>query len=96
MLRTFPSTMLRTDLSTAKEAARHAETIITDKSNTHYVFASEDVFAHTIERAATEAAYAERMARGIRRARAGIEHGEYVVGADAAIAEAERRRTDCG
>lgn len=96
MLPVFPSTALRTDLSEVKKKASQSETIITDSGNTQYVFASEQVFAESLQREAEEAAYAERMARSIRRARAGIRRGEYVVGAEATIAEAERRRSAHG
>lgn len=96
MLPVFPSTALRTNLSQVKQAADQSKTIITDSGNTQYVFASEAVFAESQRREAEEAAYAERMARGIRQARAGIRQGTFVEGADAAIAEAERRMTTYG
>ena len=92
----FPSTSLRTDLSAIKQEASRTETVITDSGGTQYVFASEQVHANTLKREEERAAYAERMARGIRRARKGIERGECVVGAEMAIAEAERRRASHG
>ena len=92
----FPSTSLRTDLSAVKREASRTETIVTDVGGARYMFASEQVLADTLKREEEQAAYAERMARGIRRARSGIRQGEYEVGAEAAIAEAERRRTSHG
>lgn len=96
MQKVFPSTALRTELSEVKRAADSDAVIITDTGNTQYVFVSEAILDAQLEREASEAAYAERMAWGIRRARAGIARGEYVVGAEAAIAEAQRRRANHG
>lgn len=96
MTSVFPSTALRANLSEVKRAADRAATIITDKGNVQYVFVSEEVLAKELRRAAEEAAYAQRMARGIRRARLGIQDGACVVGAEEAIAEAERRRAAHG
>lgn len=92
----FPSTSLRTDLSAVKREASRTEATITDAGGVQYVFASEQVLADTLKREEEQAAYAERMARAIRRARTGIRRGECVIGAEAAIAEAERRRTSHG
>ena len=85
----FPSTELRSNQAEIKRAAKKAPVIITDNNNHHYLFMSETEYEHRLQNEAKEAAYAARMAHGIRRAREGIAHGEYVVGAEAAIAKAQ-------
>lgn len=92
----FPSTSLRTNLSAVKQEASRTEAVITDSGGAQYVFVSEQVLADSLRREEEQAAYVERMARSIRRARSGIRQGQSVIGAEAAIAEAERRRASHG
>lgn len=86
----FPSTALRTSQPKVKRAAQIEPVIITDNNSQQYLFMTEQEFARRLQNEADEAAYATRMARGIRRAKEGIARGEYVVGANAAIAQAQR------
>lgn len=89
----FPSTALRADQASVKRAAENEPVIITDNNSQHYIFCSESAFDRIVQSEAEQAAYAARMARAIRRARSGIARGEYVVGADAAIAAARHMGT---
>lgn len=88
----FPSTALRSDQVAVKKAAQNEPVIITDNNGQYYLFSSEAAFNERLHVEAEEAAYEARMARGIRRAREGIARGEYVVGAEAAIAAAQHMR----
>ena len=88
----FPSTALRANQVAVKRAAKDKPVVITDNNDQNYVFCSEEAFAQRLRREAEEAAYAARMAHGIRRARQEISRGEYVEGAEAAIAQAQVMR----
>jgi 1-acyl-sn-glycerol-3-phosphate acyltransferase len=88
----FPVTRDSADRTAVKRAAKNETVVITDNNDQHYLFCSEEVFDRRLRQEAEEAAYAARMARGIRRAKESISRGEFVVGAEAAIAEAQRLR----
>ena len=88
MLQIFPSTALRSSQTEVKRAACNEPAVITDGSNLHYLFLSEQDYEARLRREEEIAAYEERMARGIERAKAGIARGQYVVGAEAAIKRA--------
>jgi len=88
MPQVFPSTALRSSQAAVKQAANIEPAIITDGSNLHFLFLSERDYAERIKREKEMAAYEARMARGIERAKAGIARGEYVIGAEEAVAKA--------
>lgn len=88
----YPSTTLRADMRTIKEATREALAIITGGSKGTYLFGSEQSLADEVSSAAWEEANAARIIESVERGRAGIARGEYIEGADAAIAWAEKRR----
>ena len=96
MQNVFPSTALRSQQPEVKRAASIQPVIITDNNRQQYVFCSEDVFHKRLEHETQEAAYATRMAWGIRRAKDGIANGHFVVGADAAIRAAAELRDGHG
>ena len=96
MWQTIPSSDLRSRLGEVKQEAKVEPVVITDSGSTNYLFMSEEGYEKQKQRVAEEAAYAERMARGIRRARNGIKRGECVVGAEEAIRAAERLRATYG
>ena len=88
----FPSTALRSNQTAVKRAAKDAPVIITDNNDQYYYFSSEKAFEQQLSRESELAAYAARMAHGIRRAKEEISRGECVIGAGAAIAAAQRMR----
>ncbi len=88
----FPSTTLRSNQLAVKRAAKDGPVIITDNNDQYYFFCSEEAFARQLRKEAEQAAYSARMAHGIRRAKEEISRGEFVVGAEAAIAQARRIR----
>lgn len=90
--RIYPSTTLKTDYRTVKDATRAELAIVTDGSRGNYLFGAESCIEDEMAYAAWEQANAERIAQGIERGRAGIARGEYIEGADAAIAWAEEER----
>ena len=92
----FPSTALRTRQAEVKRAADAQEVLITDNGSQNYAFASERVLADTLNDAEWDADFTEHVAERIRRGMEEIERGEYIVGADAAIAEIRRRRAARG
>ena len=96
MWKTIPSSELRSKLGEVKQAARNEPVVVTNGGSTNYLFMSEESYEREMRKAAEEAAYAERMARCIKRAREGIARGEYVVGAEEAIRAADRLRTTHG
>ena len=92
----FPSTALRADQAAVKRAADQEHAIVTDNNGQHYLFFSEGDFDQTLSREAAEAAYIARIEHRIERSRRGIAHGEFVVGAEAAIAKAKQIRAARG
>ena len=90
----YPSTVLKTDFRTAKEATTDAFALVTDGSRGTFLFGSEESLDEEIEASAWEEANAERIIAAIERGRAGIARGEYVVGADNAIALANQMRLE--
>lgn len=88
----YPSTALRTQFREIKDLTKDQLAIITEGSKGSYVFGSEQAFEDEIAAEARNAAYARRIAAGIEAGRADIARGDFVVGADAAIAQAEELR----
>lgn len=85
----YTSTTLKTDLRSVKDATQDTLAIITDGTRGNYLFGSESSIDNDLAELAWEEANAERIIEGIERGREGIAHGEYVIGADAAIALAD-------
>lgn len=96
MAAVYPSTALRSNQASVKRAANDGEVIITDNGGKHFLFLSEENYASELESVAHQAAYAERMAWSIRRAKKGIAEGSFVVGAEAAISAARQIREQRG
>lgn len=88
----YPSTTLKTDFKAVKDATQDEYAIVTDGTRGNYVFGTDPCIENEYAMAAWEEANAERIAQSIERGRAGIARGEYIEGADAAIAWAEEKR----
>ena len=88
----FVSSALKTDMRSIKNATSSTLAIITDGNRGNYLFGSEQRLEDEMSEAAWEEANAARIIDGIERGRAGIARGEFVEGAEAAIAWAEKMR----
>ena len=88
----YASTDLKTDLREVKDATREHIGVITENGRGRYIFGYAPAFEDEINTAAWEEANAERIIESIERGMADIARGDYVVGADAAIALAEKMR----
>ena len=88
----YPSTTLKTDFKAIKDATRDVYAIITDGTRGNFLFGAESCIENEFAEIAWDEANAERIIEGVERGRAGIARGEYIEGADAAIAWAERER----
>ena len=80
----FSATALRDRPKEVKEAARGGVVRITENGNGAYVFCSEDVYRHELERVREQAFYEARVAESIERGMKDIEADRYVVGIEAA------------
>lgn len=90
----YPSTTLRAEMRTIKEATRDALAIITGGSKGTYLFGSEQSLADEVTSAAWDEANAARIIESVERGRADFARGAFVEGTDAAIALSEKMRLD--
>lgn len=91
----YSSAALKTRQREIKDEAQKQVVHITENGNAAFVFCSEEVFEHELQRAAEKAAYEERMRSVVERGRADYAAGRIVEGTEAALAEIERRTASC-
>ena len=92
----YPTTALKTQLREIKNLTTDGLALITEGGRGSFVFGSERALDEELAAEARGAAYARRMAAGIEAGRADIACGDFVVGAEAAIARAEEMRLTHG
>lgn len=90
----YPSSTLRSDYRSVKDATKNRLAIVTDGSRGNYLFGSESSFEDELASAAWEESNADRIIAGVERARADFARGAYVVGTDAAIALSNQMRQE--
>jgi PHD/YefM family antitoxin component YafN of YafNO toxin-antitoxin module len=92
----FSSTALRDRQAEVKKAAREGLVRITENGAGAFVFCSDEVFQLQLDEAAERALHCAAAEAAIARGRASYASGDYVEGAEAAFAEAARRRSARG
>ena len=88
----FPITALSKQQQEVKEAARNDLVRITEHGSAAWVFASEEAFEKRVADAVADALYEAQVGSAVARGMRDFEHGDYVVGTDAARAELSRMR----